>query len=230
MLLIRNPFSHTKKFFKKTLRSFRSLFTCDTHQFQKLPKSATCCDISFPYNTRNGIDFNPPGLEAEQYQELDKFYSDFTRKWDADDKKVRRRTKKKETVNVPSSIATNPKVEDQIREDRIQYRSGSSTSRSLVPAKTVRREDSSSKNSKREARSVLVAEKLKELEMMDMSDMDQVLDIEEVIHYYSRLSCPAYLEIIDKFFMDMYAEFTGQRNIPATVNVGSRNKFLSMRK
>ncbi|PIN05904.1 hypothetical protein CDL12_21550 [Handroanthus impetiginosus] len=52
-----------------------------------------------------------------------------------------------------------------------------------------------------------LAQKMKELEMMDVNDMDHVLDIEEVLHYYSRLTCPAYQEIIDKFFIDMYSEF-----------------------
>lgn len=58
-----------------------------------------------------------------------------------------------------------------------------------------------------ERRSWLVEEKLKELEMLDKSNVDHILDIEEVLHYYSRLTCPAYLELVDKFFLDIYAEF-----------------------
>ncbi|KAL2493097.1 Uncharacterized protein Adt_28725 [Abeliophyllum distichum] len=52
-----------------------------------------------------------------------------------------------------------------------------------------------------------LARKMRELEMMDVNDTDHVLDIEEVLHYYSRLTCPAYQDIVDKFFMDMYAEY-----------------------
>ncbi|XWS69884.1 hypothetical protein CRYUN_Cryun03dG0002100 [Craigia yunnanensis] len=81
--------------------------------------------------------------------------------------------------------------------------------------------------SKREARSLSVAQKLKELEMMDMSNVDHVLDIEEVLHYYSRLTCPAYLDIVDKFFMDMYTEILGPPASPRSVN--SRPKFRSAR-
>lgn len=53
-----------------------------------------------------------------------------------------------------------------------------------------------------------LAQKMKELEMMDVSDMEHVLDVEEALHYYSRLKSPVYLSIVDKFFMDMYSEFS----------------------
>lgn len=51
-----------------------------------------------------------------------------------------------------------------------------------------------------------LAHKMKELEMFDMNDLDHVMDVEEVMHYYSRLTCPLYLDIVDKFFMDVYRE------------------------
>ncbi|KAJ0745452.1 hypothetical protein HanPI659440_Chr10g0398811 [Helianthus annuus] len=51
----------------------------------------------------------------------------------------------------------------------------------------------------------LVTRKLKELEMMDQNNVDLVVDIEEVLHYYSRLTCPVYRDIIEKFFVDMYS-------------------------
>ncbi|KAI8026037.1 hypothetical protein LOK49_LG02G00967 [Camellia lanceoleosa] len=53
----------------------------------------------------------------------------------------------------------------------------------------------------------MLAEKMRELEMMDMNDVDHVLDMEEVLHNYSRLTCPVYLDIVDNFFVDMYSEF-----------------------
>ncbi|KAK7398943.1 hypothetical protein VNO78_10117 [Psophocarpus tetragonolobus] len=52
-----------------------------------------------------------------------------------------------------------------------------------------------------------VEKKLRELLKLNMSDVDHVLDIEEVLHYYSRLTCPLYLEIVDKLFMQLYSEF-----------------------
>lgn len=53
----------------------------------------------------------------------------------------------------------------------------------------------------------VLAQKMKELEMMDVNDVDHVLDIEEVLHLYSRLKSPVYLDIVNNFFMDMYSEF-----------------------
>jgi hypothetical protein len=55
-------------------------------------------------------------------------------------------------------------------------------------------------------RRYMVEEKLKELEMLDINNVDYVMDIEEVLHYYSRLTCPAYVEIVDRFFMEMYSD------------------------
>ncbi|KAG8379952.1 hypothetical protein BUALT_Bualt07G0143100 [Buddleja alternifolia] len=78
-----------------------------------------------------------------------------------------------------------------------------------------------------------LAQKMKELEMMDVNDVDHVLDVEEVLHYYSRLTCPAYQEIVDKFFMDMHSGFNTPQ--PCTsVNssmrkVGSASVHSSMR-
>ncbi|KAF5776282.1 hypothetical protein HanRHA438_Chr12g0534121 [Helianthus annuus] len=58
---------------------------------------------------------------------------------------------------------------------------------------------------KDESSKCLVTRKLKELEMMDETDVDLVVDIEEVLRYYSRLTCPIYRDIIDKFFVDVYS-------------------------
>ncbi|KAJ6401756.1 hypothetical protein OIU84_013927 [Salix udensis] len=88
-------------------------------------------------------------------------------------------------------------------------------------------DSSGSKNITAEGRSFLVAQKLKELEKMDVSNVEHVLDIEEVLHYYSRLTCPAYRDIVDKFFMDMYAEFIAPPANPRSVN--SRPRLRSVR-
>lgn len=61
-------------------------------------------------------------------------------------------------------------------------------------------------NGLREGRSYVVAQKLKELKMIDNSNEEHMLDVEEILHYYSRLTCPAYLDIVDKFFMEMHSE------------------------
>lgn len=53
-----------------------------------------------------------------------------------------------------------------------------------------------------------LAQKMKEFEMLDSGDVDHVLDIEEALHYYSRLTSPVYLDIVDQFFTDMHSEFS----------------------
>uniref|UniRef100_A0A7N0UWP2 OVATE domain-containing protein n=1 Tax=Kalanchoe fedtschenkoi TaxID=63787 RepID=A0A7N0UWP2_KALFE len=42
--------------------------------------------------------------------------------------------------------------------------------------------------------------KMRELEKMDTDDVEHFLDIQEVLHYYSRLKTPVYVDIVDKFF------------------------------
>lgn len=53
-----------------------------------------------------------------------------------------------------------------------------------------------------------LAQKMKEFEMLDSGDVEHVLDIEEALHYYSRLTSPVYLDIVDQFFTDMHSEFS----------------------
>lgn len=59
-----------------------------------------------------------------------------------------------------------------------------------------------------EAEGFVLARKMKELEMMEVGDMEHALDIEEALHYYSRITSPVYAGIVDKFFMDMYFDFS----------------------
>ncbi|KAH0666494.1 hypothetical protein KY290_028690 [Solanum tuberosum] len=64
----------------------------------------------------------------------------------------------------------------------------------------------------------VLVQKMKELEMMDEEDLDQMMDIKEVLYYYSYLKCPVYLDIVDRYFMDMYNELS----LPQTfINVNS---------
>ncbi|XP_074287679.1 uncharacterized protein LOC141612829 [Silene latifolia] len=52
-----------------------------------------------------------------------------------------------------------------------------------------------------------LANKMKELEMMEVEDEEQDMDVEDALNYYSQLSCPVYVDIVDKFFADMYQEY-----------------------
>ena len=74
---------------------------------------------------------------------------------------------------------------------------------------------------KRNGGSYALAQKMKELEMMEVGDMEHVLDVEEALHYYSRLTSPVYLSIVDKFFLDMYSEFSVPQ-VTASINISKR--------
>ncbi|KZV56101.1 hypothetical protein F511_06118 [Dorcoceras hygrometricum] len=80
-----------------------------------------------------------------------------------------------------------------------------------------------------------LAQKMNDLELMDVNDdEDQVSDLEEVFHYYSLITCPVYLEIVDRFFMDMYSEYIVP-HLSKSVNssmreLGSASRHGSMRK
>jgi hypothetical protein len=47
--------------------------------------------------------------------------------------------------------------------------------------------------------------KINEMYMTETVDIEQALDVEEALHYYSRISSPVYLNIVDKFFTDLYS-------------------------
>ncbi|XP_047963331.1 uncharacterized protein LOC125207873 [Salvia hispanica] len=78
----------------------------------------------------------------------------------------------------------------------------------------------------------VLAQKMIDLEMTDSSDIDQAVDVEEVLHYYSRLTCPAYVEIVDDFLMDMYSEFqvSGRRSLNSSMRkLAPETNYSSMR-
>ncbi|MBA0628082.1 hypothetical protein Godav_022861 [Gossypium davidsonii] len=78
--------------------------------------------------------------------------------------------------------------------------------------------------------SYALAKKMKELEMMNVGDMEHVSDVEEALHYYSRLKSPAYLSIVDRFFMEMYSEiFIPPASSSAAGINSSKRRFGSIR-
>ncbi|KAF7819820.1 hypothetical protein G2W53_025275 [Senna tora] len=203
-MLLRSSIANTKRFFQKTLDNFKSLFS---PAYQRLPKAPTPMDIG-------------------NYEELDKFYANFTQQWDSQQHKAARKRgnniNNNKTVLSPSSpptkqqeIQVNKKNDDDDDDEKEKKR-----------MMMIRRKQEDS-------RVVVVEKKLRELEMLDKGNVDHVMDIEEVLHYYSRLTCPAYLDIVDKFFMELYSEFFAQppANNASPASVKSRFKYRSaMRK
>lgn len=204
---LRNSISNTKRFFQKTLRSFKSFFSgADVEPYQRLPKTS-------PYNpysiTAAGVDVNLS---------------------DNGNPKERNNNRKKmniSTHNIEAQRQGNNK--GNVKQSTTQRREDHQDiyQRKTRSAKVGNsREDFYSGERRREERNLSVPQKLKELERMDMSNVEHVLDIEEVLHYYSRLTCPTYLDIVDKCFMEMYAEILGPPDSPGRVN--SRPKYRSV--
>ncbi|KAG5058791.1 hypothetical protein GLYMA_05G231000v4 [Glycine max] len=202
MLLGSSISNTTKKFFQRALENFKS---CFSPGYQKLPKTPPHNQFSCSLDINN----NPC------YEELEKFYSDFTKQWDSEkEKQGRRRSKKKgqEVLNNESFVSLNNASHDQIEKseecDKNKNKNKMGLTHHREKQKLEKQKLDHTKGRKGNG-NCMTEKKLKELEMLDMSDVDYALDIEEVLHYYSRLTCPVYLEIVDKFFMEIYSEFFG---------------------
>lgn len=202
-MLLRTSISKYKKFFQNTLNNFKSLFS---RSYQKIPKTP-------PHN-------------HSSYNDLEKFYSDFTEKWDSEKGKSKKRRKNKvmlssSTTKQEEELHVHNHNENLVALNNAKEKNEMEKSEEL-DGEQCKQDSSSMFNSKS-----MVEKKLKELEMLEMSNVDYILDIEEVLHYYSRLTCPSYLEIVDKFFVEMYSEFFGCPETPASVN--SKLKMRSVR-
>uniref|UniRef100_A0A7N0V6J4 Uncharacterized protein n=1 Tax=Kalanchoe fedtschenkoi TaxID=63787 RepID=A0A7N0V6J4_KALFE len=62
----------------------------------------------------------------------------------------------------------------------------------------------------------LVLEKLKEMKSVDERNSEHLMDVEEVIFYYSLITSQTYLDIVNKFFVDLYIEFSDCQILPGS--------------
>ncbi|KAL8118641.1 uncharacterized protein LOC141661340 [Apium graveolens] len=128
-------------------------------------------------------------------QQVDNLYRDLSEESEADHDEV---VEAKKSNSVTKSIPKEWNVSNR------SMRSNAEKSVGKTAAREVRAKEEK-KMAKR--RGCILAEKIKELEMVDAYDDDHIMDIEEALHHYSLLTCPAYQDIVDNFFMDMYSEF-----------------------
>ncbi|KAL1203560.1 hypothetical protein V5N11_033420 [Cardamine amara subsp. amara] len=75
----------------------------------------------------------------------------------------------------------------------------------------------------------LLAQKMKDLNMVDLRDVEHALDVREALRCYSSIRSPVYLDIVDNFFTDMYYEFSDPRTAASASINGSRRKAGSFR-
>ncbi|KAA8541801.1 hypothetical protein F0562_022953 [Nyssa sinensis] len=157
-----------------------------------------------PLNPLSRNDSNP------KMQQLDQFCRDISEQWESDHGKVMKREKKNaESAKEPmkeevACSQSSMKLEEHIFVNKKHEKRGEEEKK-MGSSHKVRNGEPCSQGAN--GGGYVLAQKMIELEMMDMTDVDHVLDIQEVLHHYSRLSSPVYLDIVDKFFMDMYSEF-----------------------
>lgn len=231
-MLLRSTISGTKKFFHKTLKNFKFFFSPG---YERLPKTPSHHNNHFSYSVP---ETSVKDMDNNNYQDLERFYTDFTDQWDSEKEKAKRRSKKKAALLSPTkqenevynngpfiSLSDASLAQKKNQVERREECDKQNNKRSLTHQRGRQKDSSLNYMGVREHRNCMVEQKLRELEMLDMSNVDHVLDIEEVLHYYSRLTCPAYLEIVDKFFMEMYSELFGPAWPASPRSVNSRLKL-----
>ncbi|KAL2338080.1 hypothetical protein Fmac_012526 [Flemingia macrophylla] len=184
-MLLRETIRKTKFFFRKSFRNFWSFFY---GEYQKLPRY---------------LSFNPflCKIGNAQTQSSDQFYNEFYDMLQSDLSRIKMYGSKNMSRSAMQDAAYNgsfkcfAKQSPQNKERALEKNNGNSP---------LRKKDSNSQNMNKGAH--VLAQKMKALDMMDASDLEHVLDIEEALHYYSRLKSPIYLDIVDKFFIDIQSE------------------------
>lgn len=182
----------TKKFFQKTLDSVKSFLSAGG--YQRLPKSPD------PRNPGGGGGILELKYSTQSFRELDKVIiksssSSCCRNKDASS-----------TSTTPPPRVHHAKASDHHDPQKKKKKNRRTITYEGKRYQNLWASDDQGGVMMREERGVSVIKKLKELEMMDKMNAEHVLDIEEILHYYSRLTCPAYLDIVENFFMDMYSE------------------------
>ncbi|XP_022720788.1 uncharacterized protein LOC111278415 [Durio zibethinus] len=211
MLLIQK----TGNFFHKTVENLKSFFLVGYRKLSKPP-------LPDPFFCTGSYRKKHP---------KDLLYTDFCNNWEVDLEKAKMRKKNdlmtlKEQMREEDECSGNfMNFADKSPVKNKKKNGGKEEERKVGSLPLSKGEDQY--YYKRNGGSYALAQKMKELEMMDVGGMEHVLDVEEALHYYSRLKSPVYLSIVDKFFMDMYSEFSVPQ-ASASIN-GSKQRFGSVR-
>ncbi|GMH03679.1 hypothetical protein Nepgr_005518 [Nepenthes gracilis] len=181
-MLLKKSIGKTKDFFQKSLKELKS-FLLDV--YQNLPQPVVLNSLSRDHHLKNNqLDDIRTKLSCQQEPNHQ------------DDTEIA----KKSTMSLKSSNSN----------------CGSGRSVKISDEKTVKEKQDTRKNEARRGDgsfksgnggSNVLAQKMQELKMMDMGDVNHSLDVEEALHYYSRLTSPVYQGIVDKFFVDMYTDY-----------------------
>ncbi|CAL0332384.1 unnamed protein product [Lupinus luteus] len=209
-MLLRETIHKTKVLFHKSLRNFKSFFLGG---YKKLPRS---------------LSFNPFHGHSGNARTYTHFYNEFydllqcdlnsrsvqiqsnsfeTARTEPRNWALGNRIKRYDDINVNKSIESPALV---VSSDAMISTGSNVSFEKQIPLKENcqfgKKGYLDSKNMIEGSK--VLAQKMKELEMIESGDTEHELDIEEALHYYSRLTSPVYLDIVNKFFMDMKSEFS----------------------
>lgn len=191
-MLLRETIRKTKVFFHKSLQNFLSFFS---GEYQKLPRS-----LSFnPFLCRIG--------NARSHTS-DQFYNEFYDLLQSDLSRIKMYGNNNMVSSAMEDAASTGSFmcfAKQISPKNV-HKEGAQEKKIKGSSHLRKKEDLNSQNMNKKAQ--VLAQKMKALDMMDAGDVEHELDIEEVLHYYSRLKSPVYLDIVDKFFMDIESEIS----------------------
>ncbi|XP_028756067.1 uncharacterized protein LOC114762489 [Neltuma alba] len=208
-MLPRESISKTKFFLHKTLQNFKSFFF---GEYQKLPRS-----FSFnPFSRRSG--------NAETYTS-EQFYLEFYDQWQSELRRLKM-IEEENSIIISGLKSEEPEILENAAEstEAVMGFVKQSPAKKCIEGKEEGEEDRGKEKNQKENLSLakgngrgkvqVLIQKMKEMEMMDVDDVEHLLDIEEALHYYSRLKCPVYLDVVDKFFMEMLSEFSVPPRLP----------------
>ncbi|TKY64492.1 ATP-dependent RNA helicase DDX11 [Spatholobus suberectus] len=191
-MLLRETFRKTRVFFHKSLRHFWSFFF---GEYQKLSRSLSVN----PFLCRIG---------HARTHTSDQFYNEYYDLLQSDLGRIKMYGNNMSRSAMEDAACTGSFMcfakqspLKSIHEERAQEKKNKGSSH------LRKKEDLNSQNINKGAH--VLAQKMKALDMMDAGgDLEHVLDIEEALHYYCRLKSPVYLDIVDKFFMDIQSEIS----------------------
>lgn len=139
---------------------------------------------------------------------MDHFYNEFTNQWDSY-KKKNQNGKWDFSAKIEENGINPEKNYDLESKGSNSYKNSAENGdilknkRFKISPRIVRKPELCSR-SVREKRFCYVVDKLKKLKEIDKGNK---VDYQEFMHFYSRLTCPAYLDLVDKFLLEMCNEF-----------------------
>lgn len=177
-MVLKRSIHQVKNVFHRSLLNIKSLVSKRYNQLSRAPSFK-----SMPSSNKN-----------RKMQQVDNLYRDISEESETDHDEVVEAKKSSVTKSIPK---------DSNLSNRRSLRSNAEKS----VGKTTREVRVKEEKKIGQRRGCILAEKIKELEMVDAYDDDHIMDIEEALQHYSLLTCPAYQDIVDNFFMNMYSEF-----------------------